>query len=135
MPEPEPYRTADYAAYFRVIRDHLRHSRTTTQAPSTYPDPVAHCDVCAYWQYCDQRRRTDDDPSLIAGIHRGHVQELKRQRLPTLTAFANAGALPEVVGDAGRLFDPRSPAELAAKGSPVQVLHIVEILDQAYGGK
>ena len=30
---------------------------------------------------CEQRRRADDHPSLIAGIHRPHVQELQRQGL------------------------------------------------------
>lgn len=90
----EPYRTADYAAYFRVIRDHLRAAHTTTPPPATYPDPVTHCAVCSYWQMCEHRRRTDDHPSLIADIHRTHVHELQRQNLPTLTAFANAGTLP-----------------------------------------
>lgn len=92
--KPERYRTADYAAYFRVIQDHLRSAVAATPPPSTYPEPVPHCDVCAYWQHCDKHRRTDDHLSLIADIRRPHVQELQRQGLPTLTAFATAGTLP-----------------------------------------
>jgi predicted RecB family nuclease len=90
----ETYRTADFAAYFRVIRDHLRAAHTTTPPPATYPEPVPHCDVCNYWQYCDKRRRDDDHPSLVAGLHRMHTVELQRQGLPTVAAFARAGALP-----------------------------------------
>ncbi|MBL9076007.1 MAG: TM0106 family RecB-like putative nuclease [Planctomycetes bacterium] len=90
----ETYRTADHAAYFRVIRDHLRGATVTTPPPATYPEPVLHCDVCAYWQHCDKRRRTDDHPSLIAGSSRTQVRELQRQNLPTLAAFAQAGRLP-----------------------------------------
>lgn len=90
----EDYRTADYAAYFRVIRDHVRTAHAATPPPATYPDPVPHCDICAYWQMCDKRRRDDDHHSLIADIQRVHVQELQRLGLPTLAAFATAGNLP-----------------------------------------
>jgi predicted RecB family nuclease len=90
----ETYRTADYAAYFRVIRDHLRGAVAATPPPATYPEPVPHCDVCAYWQHCDKRRRTDDHPSLIAGSTRAQVRELQRQQVTTLAAFAQAGKLP-----------------------------------------
>ncbi|MCU0866585.1 MAG: TM0106 family RecB-like putative nuclease [Planctomycetes bacterium] len=94
MAQPEEYRTADYSAYFRVIRDHLRDAASAEPRPSTYPEPVPHCDVCAYWQHCDRQRLADDHPSRIAGAQRGHVRELQRQQLPTLTAFAAAGGLP-----------------------------------------
>ncbi len=90
----ERYRTADYAAYFRAIRDHLSGAATSTPPPATYPEPVAHCDVCAYWQHCDKQRRSDDHPSLIAGSSRSQVRELLRQNLPTLASFASAGTLP-----------------------------------------
>ena len=42
----EEHRTVDCAAYFRVIRDHVRAAHTATPPPSTYPDRVPHCDVC-----------------------------------------------------------------------------------------
>lgn len=90
----EPYRTADFAAYFRVIRDHLTAARTATPPPATYPEPVPHCDVCSYWKHCDNTRRADDHPSLIAGLQRTHTVELLRQGLPTVAKFAAAGALP-----------------------------------------
>jgi uncharacterized protein len=43
----------------------------------TYPDPVDHCAVCRWWAVCSDRRRADDDLSLVAGLSRG-----QRRRLP-----------------------------------------------------
>ena len=39
----EAYRTADFGAYFRLIRSRLKSAVTAGPAPSTYPEPVAHC--------------------------------------------------------------------------------------------
>ena len=33
-----------------------------------YPEPVEHCDVCRWDELCTERRRDDDDLSLVAGI-------------------------------------------------------------------
>ncbi len=91
----EAYRTADFAAYFRLIRSRLRSAVTEVPAPQTYPDPVAHCDVCNYWKHCDDHRRRDDHPSLIADIRSAHTREFQRQGIPTLAAIAECeGRLP-----------------------------------------
>ena len=95
----EAYRTSDFAAYFRLIRSRLLTAVTPAEAgapfPSTYPDPVPHCDVCNYWKYCDDHRRRDDHPSLIADIRSAQTREFQRQGIPTLTAIAEReGKLP-----------------------------------------
>lgn len=91
----EAYRTADFAAYFRLIRSRLRSAVTDVPAPRTYPDPVSHCDVCNYWKHCDDHRRRDDHPSLIADIRSSHTREFQRQGLPSLAAIAECeGRLP-----------------------------------------
>ncbi len=79
----EAYRFADFAAYFRFARLRFQTAYIAEPAPATYPDPVSHCDVCKYWMYCDNRRRADDHPSLIASIRRTHVQEFQGQDLTT----------------------------------------------------
>jgi len=90
----EAYRTADFAAYFRLIRSRLQAAVTPAKAgapfPETYPDPVPHCDICNYWKHCDDHRRRDDHPSLIADIRSAHTREFQRQGLPTLTAIAES---------------------------------------------
>ncbi|HYM83119.1 MAG TPA: TM0106 family RecB-like putative nuclease, partial [Candidatus Dormibacteraeota bacterium] len=67
----EHHRTADYLAYYRLIR---RMYETSVEAgapsypPPTRPDPVAHCDVCRWNLECAAARRAADDLSLVAGI-------------------------------------------------------------------
>jgi len=62
----ESFATARYAAYFRYLRRRFEEALDTP--PPTYPEPVAHCDVCNYAAECDQRRHDDDHLSLVAGI-------------------------------------------------------------------
>jgi len=38
------------------------------ETDSTYPEPCVHCEICRWFQECDQRRRADDHLSLVAGI-------------------------------------------------------------------
>jgi uncharacterized protein len=56
-------------------------------APS-YPDPVEHCDVCRWWQVCTDRRRHDDDLSLVAGIAGRTRSELKSRGVATRRTLA-----------------------------------------------
>lgn len=91
----EHFRTVDFAAYYRFIRARLQVAVTAVPSPQTYPDPVPHCDVCSYWKFCDDRRRRDDHPSLIADIRTTHIREFQRQGIATLTAIAESeGKLP-----------------------------------------
>jgi len=92
----ESYRTADFAAYFRLIRARLQGAVMQNPPPETYPDPVAHCDVCKYWKHCADHRRRDDHPSLIADMRTAHTREFQHQGIGTLTAIAQCGGkLPE----------------------------------------
>jgi predicted RecB family nuclease len=85
------YRSAEYAAYFRVVRRQLaeavRLGHDEIQRRH-YPDLVEHCDVCRWWDRCNDRRRKDDHLSFIAGAARLHRQELTAQGFPTLAAAA-----------------------------------------------
>ncbi|MGH7392354.1 MAG: TM0106 family RecB-like putative nuclease [Candidatus Rokuibacteriota bacterium] len=91
----ESYWTAECAAYFRLVRRSLHGSVALEPPPSTYPDPVPYCDVCALWAHCDRRRRTDDHLSLTADMRTLHARELQRQGIATVAGLAStAGALP-----------------------------------------
>ena len=91
----EPYMTADFAAYHRLVRARLLAATQVEPAPTTYPEPVPHCEVCGFWKVCADQRRADDHPSLIAGVHRTHVREMQCQAITTLSAFAECdGMLP-----------------------------------------
>ena len=85
------YRVADYRAYYRMVRAALDTAIAQGHEPLQtmhYPEPVEHCDVCAWEGRCYDRRRQDDHLSFIAGAARTHRQELTDQGLPTLTAVA-----------------------------------------------
>ena len=73
--QPEPYRLAEYSAYYRLVKRRLEAALEAT--PPTYPEPAGHCDVCAWWSQCNARRRADDHLCFVAGIHRTQIKELR----------------------------------------------------------
>jgi predicted RecB family nuclease len=87
--EAEQYRFADYAAYFRKVQHGLRQSLEVGDAAKTYPEPRPHCDVCRWRNPCDSQRRADDHLSLVAGISKMQMDELKRRGVVTLAALSN----------------------------------------------
>ena len=87
----ESYRVADYAAYYRRVR---RRAEEAVDSPAdgasglTYPEPVAHCDICIWWKSCDDRRRADDHLSLVASISKLQTRELESRGIKTLAGLA-----------------------------------------------
>ncbi|HYP87164.1 MAG TPA: TM0106 family RecB-like putative nuclease, partial [Polyangiaceae bacterium] len=69
--EPLALLTADYDAYFRSVRRRLQEFVSAAPtAPEPYPEPAEHCGICRFWKRCEDRRRSDDHLSLVAGISR-----------------------------------------------------------------
>jgi predicted RecB family nuclease len=94
--QPETFRVADFDAYFRLIKARLDAVSVSPPDESTYPTPVAQCDICRWWQTCDSRRRDDDHLCLVAGMSTLHAAEFQRQGITTLTQLGEAAqALPE----------------------------------------
>ena len=91
--EPQPYRTTDYAAYYRLVKARLESAVDSYQEVQTYPDPTAHCDICQWSRQCDTRRRSDDHLSLVAGMSVLHAGELKARDVDTVAKLASV-ALP-----------------------------------------
>ena len=60
------------------------------EAEPTYPEPVAHCGICALSGECYARRVEDDHLSLVAGARRDHRERLVELELPTMSALAEA---------------------------------------------
>jgi predicted RecB family nuclease len=90
----QTYRVQDYAAYFRLLRTRIEaaiRELPATLMASTYPEPVDYCDVCRWWSTCDTRRHDDDHLSLVAGISRLQMRELRARGITTL---AQVGSLP-----------------------------------------
>ena len=85
-----PYRSADFAPYFRYVkaRFEARVGAGVDGAGGTYPDPVDHCRVCTWFPTCIERRRSDDHPSLVAGLSRLDTERFEQAGATTLTAVA-----------------------------------------------
>jgi predicted RecB family nuclease len=87
--EPEIYRTQSFGAYYRRVKKGLELFMDEDGSQSTtYPEPNAHCELCAWRVPCDQRRRDDDHLCLVAGITKIQMNELRGQTVRTLAALA-----------------------------------------------
>jgi predicted RecB family nuclease len=84
----EAYRVAEYAAYFRYVQRELINAVQNGGAGRTYPEPVAHCDVCRWFRECDAQRRADDHLSLVAGIRRQQRDQLEEWNTDTMAKLA-----------------------------------------------
>jgi uncharacterized protein len=57
-------------------------------AAANYPEPVEHCEVCAWSGECNKKRHKDDHLSLVAGISRLQRRELESTGVGTLAQLA-----------------------------------------------
>lgn len=86
--QEEPYRTDDYAAYYRLVRRSLEQALDEEIPADTYPDPKPHCDICHWQRPCEQRRRNDDHLCLVAGISNSQIRELQSRDVNTTATLA-----------------------------------------------
>lgn len=86
--EPQRFRFADYAAYYRRMKSAAEDASSLDYEPATYPDPTEHCDICRWQQTCDDRRRQDDHLCLVAGISKNQISEFEANGIKTLKALA-----------------------------------------------
>ena len=78
-----------YAALHRYVVGQLERI-VTESARATYPEPVAHCGICALAAECRGRLIADDHLSLVAGARRDHRERLVDLGLSTVWALAEA---------------------------------------------
>jgi predicted RecB family nuclease len=84
----ESFRPADFAAYYRRVRD--RFSRFVADPPPTYPYPCAHCPICDFKERCEAQWEDDDHLVRVANIRRDQIQRLGSAGIATLTALGRA---------------------------------------------
>ena len=104
--EPQVFRVADYAAYFRRVKTASEVAVDQGSDSITYPEPKEHCAICRWRNQCDQRRRDDDHLCLVANITKNQICELQANGITTTQALAD---MPIPIP-----FVPR-------KGSPVSI--------------
>lgn len=92
----EMYRLDDFNAYYRLIKSSLLSAMTDfdpkicTRPEQTphYPEPRLHCDVCKWFETCNDRRRSDDHLSFVAGLTTSQRKELSELGISTLEKLA-----------------------------------------------
>lgn len=87
--EPQAFRVAEFAAYYRWVRRRLEEALTKGDAGCLYPEPTPYCDICRWRQECDGKRRADDHLSLVAGITKIQMGELGRRSIATADALTS----------------------------------------------
>lgn len=85
--EPQRFRYADYAAYYRRAKAAAEAAVSAEDEPA-YPDPKEHCDVCRWQDQCERRRRDDDHLCLVAGVTKNQITELQENGISTAAALA-----------------------------------------------
>jgi len=87
-------RVDDYMAYYRAAKRRFEEvmlvDAPPVYPPSSYPEPVEHCDVCRWSEMCSKRRRADDHLSLVAGISGRQRRALVARDIGTVTALGAA---------------------------------------------
>ena len=86
--QPQTFRVADFAAYYRRVRASLEQAVKLDQTIDVYPDPKPFCDVCRWQERCDAKRHADDHLSLVAGISKIQIAELAEHAVTTCAALA-----------------------------------------------
>jgi predicted RecB family nuclease len=95
----ETFRVADYAAYFRSIRERfMEHVQLAPLALPVAAEPVEHCDVCAWSGVCADERRSVDHLSLVAGIRSEQRHALRAAGIDTLEKLASVDPSESVEG-------------------------------------
>lgn len=86
--EPQRFRFADFAAYFRRAKQDAESAIDGGTGSDIYPEPKAHCNVCRWQDRCDRRRRDDDHLCLVAGVTKGQISELRANGIQTIAGLA-----------------------------------------------
>ena len=95
------FRLAEFSAYFRHVRDSFL-AELGDGVAGTYPEPVAHCQICRWRTVCDARREADDHLSLVANITSRQRERLVEAGVSTLAALGSE--LPPVAGIDGEVL-------------------------------
>lgn len=86
--EPQQFRYADYAAYFRKAKSAIEAATLEDAPPAHYPEPKEHCDICRWRERCETKRRVDDHLCLVANISKNQTIELQEHGITTASALA-----------------------------------------------
>lgn len=110
--ERHSFRVDEFSAFYRRLRRRYE-ARLAEEFGATYPQPVAHCELCGYSDHCEASWEADDHLSLVAGIGRAQVVRLTEAGITTCAdlAVATPSGRPRRIG-AGAFERMREQARL-----------------------
>ncbi len=82
------YRVDEYMAYVRLAKKRFMQALLAENL-DTYPEPTQHCDICNWWETCNNIRRKDDHLGFIAGMGSLQTKEMRTHNVDTMTQMAN----------------------------------------------
>ncbi len=130
--ETESYRTLDFLAYYRRVRE--RFLDAVHDRPPTEPYPVEHCSICAFRELCEAWWDEHDHLTRVANIRRDQVVRLDAAGITTLAELADAPRATDVPRMAATTFENiRHQAELQLRERRTDA-HVWEAL-QPEGGR
>ena len=97
--ENRSYRVEDYIHYTRYVKTRLMDF--IGKPPETYPEPVAHCQICNWFSVCEARRREDDHLGYVAGMGTSQMREVRSHGLETMQNLANWKMKPDFKPSSG----------------------------------
>jgi predicted RecB family nuclease len=116
--EQRSFRLAEFSAYFRRVRSAFL-AMLTDGTRNTYPEPVAHCEICRWRTVCDAQREADDHLSLVANITARQRELLRESGIDTLATLGAAQqlAVQEIDIDVLDRLHEQASLQLAARES------------------
>ncbi|TMK98896.1 MAG: TM0106 family RecB-like putative nuclease [Actinobacteria bacterium] len=98
--ERESFRLQEFAAFYRRLLGRYE-GRLAEEFAGTYPEPVAHCDLCRYSEHCKARWLADDYLTLILGVGRTRAIRLRQGGITTgaQLALAQPASRPRRIGE------------------------------------
>lgn len=116
--EQRTFRLAEFSAYFRRVRAAFVASLADGKR-RTYPEPVAHCEICRWRTVCDAKREADDHLSLVANITARQRALLQDAGVETLAMLGGAEhlAVQGVDPDVLERLHEQASLQLAARES------------------
>ena len=129
-------RAADYASYYRLSKRRFEAFVATGEARATYPEPVEHCAVCRWWKRCEERRRSDDHLSLVAGIsarQRDRLSSARVGRVSELGALDAAARIPGIAKESLGRVREQARVQIAGRAAGRALYELILDLEPGFG--
>ena len=129
-------RTADYLSYYRLTKRRFEDFVSPGATRDVYPEPVLHCGVCSWWKRCEERRRSDDHLSLVAGItarQRDRLSMVSVERVTELGALDAKRRVPGIAKESLERVREQARIQVAGRSSPKPLYELLLDAPPSFG--